>query len=111
MSRINFTTARPVEYSILVKPRADGPVLGFYAGHAIAAAVIDYFGRRYTYAGIAPRLVNGRYDIDSLRQGEWIVEPGLVYQSVPDEAGSLLKKQGILGQRLMTGSRSHRQVR
>jgi hypothetical protein len=80
MSRVNFTTARPVEYSILVNPHADGPVLGFYAGQPIAAAVKDYFGRCYTYAGIAPRLGNGRYDVDALGRGEWIVEPGLIYQ-------------------------------
>jgi len=79
MLRSSFTTARPVEYHILVEPRPDGPLIGQYAGQPIAAAVVDYFGRRFTYVGIAPRLRSGRYDVESLRPGEWIVEPGLIY--------------------------------
>ena len=92
MSRANFTTGRPVEYLILVEPRPDGPVIGYYADHAIADAVVDYFGRRFTYAGIAPRLRNGWYDVDALRPGEWIVEPGLIYFAHPREAVGPLKK-------------------
>jgi hypothetical protein len=69
-----------VEYHILVEPRPDGPVIGYFAGQPIAAAVVDYFRRRFVYAGVAPRRRNGQYDIKSLRPGEWIVEPGLVYQ-------------------------------
>jgi hypothetical protein len=41
MSRANLTTARPVDYFMLVEPRADGPVVGYYGGHRISAAVID----------------------------------------------------------------------
>jgi hypothetical protein len=92
MSRVNFTAARPVDYFILVEPRADGPVIGFYAGHPIAAAVVDYFGRRFLYAGVAPRLRSGRYDGDSLRPGEWIVEPGLIYYADPKESPGLRKR-------------------
>ena len=92
MSRVNFPTARPVDYFILVEPRPDGPVVGYYAGRAIAAAVVDYFGRRFTYAGIAPRLYSGRYDVESLRPGEWIVEPGLIYYGDPRERSGLLKR-------------------
>jgi hypothetical protein len=92
MSRTNFTTARPVEYLILVDPRPDGPVVGYYAGRPIAAAVVDYFGHRFTYAGVAPRLHSGRYDIESLRPGEWIVEPGLIYYGDPSEPRGLLKR-------------------
>ncbi len=91
MSRVNFTAARPVEYSILIEPRPDGSVVGYYAGRPIAAAVVDHFGRRFTYAGIAPRLRNGRYDVEALRPGEWIVEPGPVYYADPGEPGGLLK--------------------
>src|SRR5262245_15443866 len=92
MSRVNFRTSRPVEYFILVEPRPDGPIIGRYSGHAIAEAVVDYFGRRFTYAGIAPRLRSGRYDVDSLRLGEWIVEPGLIYYADPGGPGGLLKR-------------------
>jgi hypothetical protein len=80
-----------IDYYVLVEPRADGPMVGYYAGHPIAAAVVDYSGRRYTYAGVAPRLRSGRYDVESLRPGEWIVEPGLVYYSDRNEAGGPLK--------------------
>jgi hypothetical protein len=92
MSRVNFAAARPVDYYMLVEPRADGPVVGYYAGHPIPGAVVDYFGRRYAYAGVAPRLPGGRYDVESMRPGEWIVEPGLVYYSDPKGAGGLLKR-------------------
>ena len=85
MSRAILMMDRPVEYFILMEPRADGPVIGQYAGQPIYAAVVDYFGRRFTYAGIAPRLRNGRYDADALQPGEWIVEPGLIYFGDPTE--------------------------
>jgi len=92
MSRVNFTTGRSVEYSLLVDPRPDGPIVGYLAGRAIAAAVVDHFGRRFAYAGIAPRLRSGRYDVDALRPGEWLVEPGLVYYADPGKSHGLLKK-------------------
>jgi|SRR6516225_10185914 hypothetical protein len=63
----------------VVNPQTEGPVVGSYAGQPIAASVVDCFGRRYFYAGAAPRDCNGQYDFDALAPGEWIVEPGLVY--------------------------------
>jgi hypothetical protein len=69
-----------VDYHIIVEPRPAGPVIGYFAGQPIAASVVDYFGRRFLYEGVAPRRRNGQYDIQSLRPGEWIVEPGLLYQ-------------------------------
>jgi hypothetical protein len=80
MSRFGFTTGRPVDYFILVEPHADGPVVGYYGGSPIPAAVVDCFGRRYSYAGVAPRRRGGQYDVESLGPGEWIIEPGLVYR-------------------------------
>ena len=82
MPRFSLSTARPVEYFILVEPHADGPVVGYYAGRPIPAAVVDYFGRRYSYAGVAPRRRSGQYDVEALGPGEWIVEPGLVYHDI-----------------------------
>jgi hypothetical protein len=82
MSRFVLSTGRPVEYFILVEPHADGPVVGYYAGNPIPAAVVDYFGRRYSYAGVAPRRRGGQYDVEALGPGEWIVEPGLVYHDI-----------------------------
>jgi hypothetical protein len=64
---------------VVVEPQRDGPVLGSYANQPIAEAVVDCFGRRFVYAGVAPRRHNGRYDFGALAPGEWIVEPGLVY--------------------------------
>ncbi len=68
-----------VDYHVVVDPRPDGPVIGFYAGEPIAARVVDLFGRGFVYDGVAPRRSNGQYDHSGLRPGEWIVEPGLVY--------------------------------
>jgi hypothetical protein len=76
---LSRTSAYRVEYLILVDPKPAGPVLGYYNDRPIPAAIVDYFGRRYIYAGIAPRHPNGRYDIDALAAGERLVEPGLVY--------------------------------
>ena len=74
---------RPVEYYTLQEPRGEGPAVGSFAGTAISERVIDDRGRSYRFAGIAPRLRDGRYDVDALRPGEWLVEPGLIYASEP----------------------------
>ena len=66
---------------MLVDPQPVGPVLGFYRDRSIPAAVVDCFGRRYLYAGLAPRNRNGWYDIDALAPGERLIEPGLVYRA------------------------------
>jgi hypothetical protein len=91
MSRFASATAQPVDYFILVEPRADGPVVGYYGNHPISAAVVDYFGRHYTYAGVIARRRSGQYDVESLRPGEWIIEPGLVYTG-PDGRASRSKQ-------------------
>jgi len=92
MSRINLSTRRPIEYFLLVEPQAAGPVVGYYAEHPIADVVVDCFGRRFTYAGIAPRLHSGRYNVEALLPGEWIVEPGLVYYGNPGDPSGPLRK-------------------
>jgi hypothetical protein len=79
MSRISAIQQNHIDYHIVPEPRPDGPVIGFYEGQPIAAAVLDYFGRRFVYDGIATRRRDGKYDVALLRTGEWIVEPGLVY--------------------------------
>jgi hypothetical protein len=80
-----FAAARGVEVDLvmLVDPKPAGPILGYFRDQPIASAVIDYFGRRYVYAGVAPRRRNGGYDVDALEKGERLMEPGLVYR---DEA-------------------------
>jgi hypothetical protein len=92
MPRAHFSREQPVEYFILVEPRADGPVVGNYNGHPIAAAVRDCYGRRFTYAGVASRLRNGAYDVEALSPGEWFVQPGLIYQMEPTRSGGMLEK-------------------
>jgi len=57
----------------------DGPAVGFLDGHPISAAVVDEVGCRYSFAGVLPRRSDGSYDVSSLRKGEWVVDPGLVY--------------------------------
>jgi hypothetical protein len=78
----------PIEYYILriavqADPEndADGTVVGYLADHPIFVTVADSAGTRYRYVGLAVRLSDGRYDVQSLSPGEWIVEPGLVYSS------------------------------
>jgi hypothetical protein len=90
MPSAHFSRNRPVDYFILVDPEADGPVIGTYNGHPIAAAVKDAFGRRYLYVGIASRLRDGRFDVNALSPGEWFARPGLVYRMETRGAGGLL---------------------
>lgn len=80
MPRLALQQDRPVEYLMLADPKPAGPVLGFFRGSAIASAVVDYFGRRYVFAGIATRRRNGQYDTAVLEQGERLIEPGLIYR-------------------------------
>ena len=70
---------RPDIFSIMVEPRPAGPVIGIYHDLPIAERVIDQFGRRFTYAGIIGRRRDGQYDVDRLTSGQFIVEPGIVY--------------------------------
>ncbi len=79
MLKLAFEPGHRVEYSMLAEPRPAGPVVGYFRDRPIAAAVVDCFGRRYVFSGIAPRRPNGRYDLEALAQHEWLVEPGLVY--------------------------------
>ena len=72
--------ARPVEFVIINCARADGAVIGSINGCDIAEFVLDEFGRRYEYAGLASRRWNGKFDAGVLGVGEFILEPGLVYR-------------------------------
>lgn len=74
------TTARHLEYAMLMDAAPAGPVVGQYAGGDIAAAVTDAFGRRYDFVSLAPRDWKGRIDVRALEAGEFIVPPGLVYR-------------------------------
>lgn len=73
------TSSIPTEYFILANVSAHGPVVGHLAGAPIRDAVVDEDGRRYRFAGVMPRRATGRYAVEALRPGEWIVEPGLIY--------------------------------
>ena len=79
MARARVLQRQPVEFFMLLEPKPHGPTLGTYAGQPIAAGIVDADGRRYSYAGVAPRLRSGRYDLEALRADEWLVEPGLIY--------------------------------
>jgi hypothetical protein len=80
VSRSAPSLAYRLEYLVLVEPRPAGPLLGYLNEHPISSAVVDCFGRRYVYSGLAPRRRDGGYDIDALAMGERLIEPGLVYR-------------------------------
>jgi hypothetical protein len=73
------SSPRPDIYSIMIAPSPAGPVIGYYHGLPIAERVVDQFGRRFTYFGIIGRRWDGQYDVDRLKSGQFIVEPGIVY--------------------------------
>ncbi|RWE84386.1 MAG: hypothetical protein EOS81_30890 [Mesorhizobium sp.] len=73
----------PTEYYTLrvlspaeAKSTAETCICGYIAGLPIFETVVDSSGERYCYVGLVPRLSDGRYDVNSLAPGEWIVEPG-----------------------------------
>jgi hypothetical protein len=69
-----------VEYFIVADVASDGPIIGHLAGQPIRETVTDASGALYRYVGVARRDPCGRLDVETLRQGEWIVHPGLVYR-------------------------------
>src|SRR5262245_51464598 len=80
MFAIDTGPRRPdAAFSILVEPRPAGATIGLYRGLPIAERVTDQFGRLFAYAGIIGRQRDGQYDVGGLKPGEFIVEPGLVY--------------------------------
>lgn len=80
MSFAGPTRIRYLEYFLLHEAKAAGPSVGIFADRDIPASVSDEFGRRYVFAGLAPRQLNGEFDLDALRVGEFIMQPGLVYR-------------------------------
>ena len=79
MYRIPASPQRADTYSIMVEPRPAGATIGLYRGLPIAERVVDQFNRRFTFAGIIGRRRDGQYDVDALKPGQFVVEPGLVY--------------------------------
>jgi hypothetical protein len=79
MYRIQAGPQRADTYSIMVEPRPAGATIGLYRGLPIAERVIDQFNRRFTYVGIVGRRRDGQYDVNALKPGQFVVEPGLVY--------------------------------
>ena len=79
LQRLPPRQQRPDIFSIMVEPRPAGPVIGFYRDRPIAERVIDLFGRRFTYAGVIGRRRDGQYEVDRLKSGQFIAEPGIVY--------------------------------
>jgi hypothetical protein len=92
MPSAHFSADRPVDYFILVEPRADGPIIGTYDDRPIPAAVKDAFGRRYSYVGVASRLRDGRLDVKTLSRGEWFIPSGLVYRMESEERRGFLSR-------------------
>ena|SRR5260221_13765499 len=79
MYRMQTGSHRADIYSIMVEPRPAGPTIGLYRGLPIAERVVDLFNRRYTFVGVIGRRRDGQYDVDALKPGQFVVEPGLVY--------------------------------
>jgi hypothetical protein len=55
-------------------------MLGYCAEQPIWEAVVDGLGHRYVFAGVAVYRRDGRVDLDALRWGERLLEPGLIYR-------------------------------
>ncbi len=72
--------AQFIEYSILHHAKPAGPTIGRLNGNAFSEFVYDEFGRIFVYRGVAPRLRNGQFDDAALKDGEFIVPPGLIYK-------------------------------
>ena len=76
---IQASPQRADTYSIMFEPRPAGATIGLYRGLPIAERVIDQFDRCFTYVGVIGRRGDGQYDVNALKPGQFVVEPGLVY--------------------------------
>ena len=74
----------PLDYFMVQEPQGEGSLVGTFAGREIPERMTDCYGRHFRFAGVAPRLRNGGYDLDALRPGECLVEPGLIYVHEPE---------------------------
>ena len=79
MYRVQAGPQQADTYSIMVEPRPAGATIGLYRGLPIAERVVDQFNRRFTYLGVIGRRRDGNYDVNALKPGQFVVEPGLVY--------------------------------
>ncbi len=80
MSFASSPRGRLIEYFMLHDAKPAGQSVGIYANREISESVVDDFGQRYVFAGIAPRRWNGDFDVDALRTGEFILKPGIIYR-------------------------------
>lgn len=83
------TNARVTEYSMIVDPRSEGPIIGYFAGKPISERIVDIFGRCFAYVGLACRRRDGQFDADQLKVGEFIADPGLVYRVISSDTDGL----------------------
>jgi hypothetical protein len=74
--------ARASEYSMIVEPRPEGAIIGYFAGKPISEQVVDLFGRRFSFVGLASFRRDGDVDATALDFGEFIAAPGLVYRLI-----------------------------
>lgn len=72
--------SRPSEYDVLTDVEPRGRMLGYFMDRPIHEAVVDEFGRRFVYSGLASRRPDGQFDCAALGPGEFILEPGLIYR-------------------------------
>jgi len=103
MSAFVHQRCNKADFLVVVDPRPEGPILGMFGEHKIASTVVDRFGRRYDYVGIATRLWMGRCDADAIKYGEWLVEPGLVYRLQATKQPRFSRKSA-LGDRKFSGA-------
>jgi len=80
MSLAVKTRSQALEYSLLHNVKAAGRKIGLYMGLPIYEAIVDDYGRRYVFSGVAPRDSTGELDPHALQKGEFIVRPGLAYR-------------------------------
>jgi hypothetical protein len=78
----------PIEWSIVhdVRP-APGTAVVTYAKNELPKLVIDGYGRLFEYVGVAPRRIDGEFDVDALKPREFIVRPGHVYRYRKERKG------------------------
>ncbi len=76
------------EYSLIVEPKPEGALIGYFADKPISEGVVDAFGRHFSYIGLAGRRRDGRFDVAQLKVGEFIAEPGLVYRLITNNSSA-----------------------
>ena len=77
---VSIRRANVLDYSILHNVTPEGQAIGRFGDREFSEFVRDEFGHLLVYCGVAPCRRDGPFYWDALKDGEFIIPPGLIYR-------------------------------